>query len=234
MSLVSVIMPAYNSEKTIERAIRSVLNQSYSNLELLVILNGCTDSTQNIVERLSQEDNRIKILHSEKGRVPARNLGLSIAKGDIIALQDTDDEWTIDKLQLQLPPILNNECDICGSQIECIDESWMSTEKQEQKRPTEHIQIISTLLQGWNCLANSSVVFRKSIINKTGTYDDCFPICEDYHIWLKAIPFCKFKIIDKVLMRYMVKSNNPEYNPTISKILCQMYLNLYLVRGIVR
>ena len=67
--MISVILPSYNSEKTIEVSILSVLNQTYSNLELIVVLNGCTDKTEDVVGRISKEDNRLKVIHSEKGIV---------------------------------------------------------------------------------------------------------------------------------------------------------------------
>lgn len=231
---VSVVVPAHNSEATIRRSLESVLAQSFKDFEVLVVLNGIVDSTATIVAELAAKDARVKVLFSEPGRVPARNHALSVARGDFIALQDTDDEWMPNKLQLQLPPLVSGECDIVASQIECVDSNWNAIPKQEPRRPTDHVGIVSTLLGGWNCLANSSVVFRKSLTNRIGTYDDCFPICEDYHMWLRAVPFARFKVIDEVLMRYMVKASNPEYDHNVSRLLCSLYSTLYRHRGIVR
>lgn len=226
---ISVILPVYNSEKTIQFAIESVLAQSHSDFELLTILNGCTDGTEDIIR--SFKDDRIKILYSEKSRVAARNLGIFNSSSEWIALQDSDDEWLVDKLKLQIEEINKGNCDIIGTQINCVDINRKLIDNCEPKRPTEHLEIVNTLLNGWNCIANASAIFRKSLINRIGIYEDCFPICEDYHLWLRAIKFARFKILDETLLNYMMK-HNPHYDHAIPIAMSQFYKFIYGRTGI--
>jgi glycosyltransferase involved in cell wall biosynthesis len=100
--MVSIIMPAYNNEDTIARAIDSCLAQTYPDFELLVVENGSTDQTSRIVSRYASEDERIHLLHSPKGRSRARNVGLKAATGAYLQFLDADDELLPKKLQLSL------------------------------------------------------------------------------------------------------------------------------------
>lgn len=105
--LVSVIMPAFNAEKTIEKSIRSILMQSYKSLELIIVDDASTDSTARISQKLKEEDSRISVisLPENKGVGGARNEGVKASKGDIIAIQDADDISLKDRLARQLIPI---------------------------------------------------------------------------------------------------------------------------------
>ena len=101
MSTISVIVPAYNAEKTVLETITSVLNQTFSDFELIVVNDGSTDRTLELLSTV--KDHRLKIFSYPNGGVPvARNRGLSHATGDFIAFLDADDLWTPDKLELQL------------------------------------------------------------------------------------------------------------------------------------
>lgn len=211
----------------------SVLNQTYKDFELLVILNGCTDNTEKIVSEISKKDSRLKILETQKSRVVARNFGIIKSSGDIIALQDSDDEWFPKKLQYQIEDL--KDCDVCGTQIQCVDENWNILQNQEKQRPLAHDHIAISLLTNWNCLANSSVVFKKDVVLKSGIYEENFPLCEDYHLWLKMLPYVRFKNSDKTLINYMVK-HNPSYDKIVPIIvnLRNFYRAYYTHMGIVK
>lgn len=102
--LVSIIMAAYNAEKTIELAIESVLNQTYSNFELLVINDCSKDGTAKLVEAFSAKDNRVRLISNEKnsGVSFTRKHGLEESNGSWIAILDSDDAWAPDKLEKQI------------------------------------------------------------------------------------------------------------------------------------
>lgn len=102
--LVSIIMPAYNSEKYIREAIESVLNQSYKNWELIVVNDASSDSTENIIKEYATQNNKIVLISfsENKGVSNARNIAISSAKGRYIAFLDSDDIWTSDKLTKQI------------------------------------------------------------------------------------------------------------------------------------
>src|SRR4028119_812278 len=107
MSLISVIIPVYNGEKTIQETIESVLNQTFTDFELIVINDGSQDATLEIVERI--QDSRLKVLsYPNAGQAASRNRGLSHASGEYISFIDADDLWTPDKLEAQLRALQDN------------------------------------------------------------------------------------------------------------------------------
>lgn len=100
MPEISVIIPVFNSEKHIEKAIYSVLNQSFENFECIIVNDGSNDNSKNIIEDIAKKDKRIKIFHKENGGASsARNMGLLNAKGEFIAFLDSDDEMIKDNLE---------------------------------------------------------------------------------------------------------------------------------------
>ena len=102
--LVSIVMPAYNCEKTLAASVESVLRQSVANWELLILDDGSKDGTWALIQRLAEKDSRIRAIQNEEnmGVGRTRNRGVSLAKGDWIAFLDSDDLWTPDKLEKQL------------------------------------------------------------------------------------------------------------------------------------
>lgn len=228
--LVSVITAAYNAENTIEQSMMSVLSQDYDNLELLVVINGCTDNTENIVKKIASNDKRVKIFYSEKGKVPSRNLGFFKSNGEILALNDSDDVWLPGKLSKQIKEIKNGYS-VVGGRIECIDDNNRIT-NDPLNRPLNHQEIVINLLSGVNPIANSAAIFQKNLLNHIGTYEDCFPFCEDYHFWLRAIKFAKFKNVNDIVMRYKTH-DSPEYDHNIPRALANFYLSIYKYTGVI-
>lgn len=110
--LISIVMPCYNSEKTITQSINSVIEQTYKNWELIIIDDGSTDSTLSIAKKIAANDKRIKVLSLPKNTgTPAepRNNGLEYSNGDYIAFLDSDDLWSNNKLELQLSFMIKND-----------------------------------------------------------------------------------------------------------------------------
>lgn len=112
--MVSVIIPAYNAEEYIKRAICSVLNQTYTNYEIIVVNDGSTDLTREIIEEIAKNDNRVRVINTENGGVSrARNIGIEAAKGEFISFLDADDELFPDALEMMRNCLLNTKADIC-------------------------------------------------------------------------------------------------------------------------
>jgi glycosyltransferase involved in cell wall biosynthesis len=110
--LISVIIANYNKEKFLDKSISSVLNQSYKNIELIIIDDCSTDSSWNIIKKFYKNDKRIKIFKTKKNSKSAsipRNLGISKAKGYYVAFLDSDDFWYLNKLDYQIDNIKDNE-----------------------------------------------------------------------------------------------------------------------------
>lgn len=121
---VSVIMPAYNAEKTIEESILSVLNQTYTDLELIVLDDGSSDATVGLVEQLALTDRRIRLVINENnlGVAKTRNRGFNLAQGKYTALLDSDDMWHADKLNQQVSLMEKKNADLVYCGYEMIDE----------------------------------------------------------------------------------------------------------------
>ena len=125
-SLVSVIIPVYNVEKYVKEAIKSIQNQTYENLEIIVIYDGSIDDTYNIVEKLAKEDNRIKLYKNEKNLkiVKTLNRALSLANGEYISRMDGDDISAPDRIEKKVKFLEENkEFDLVGCQVEVVNEN---------------------------------------------------------------------------------------------------------------
>ena len=121
---VSVLIPLHNCEKTVFRAIDSVLNQTYTNFEVVCVLNNCTDGTEQTLRDFNDE--RIKIFYQNdlKGITPTLNRGFRHCRGSLIARQDGDDYWYPEKLQKQIDHLdANPDVDILGTQIKMVTET---------------------------------------------------------------------------------------------------------------
>lgn len=178
---VSVIIPTFNRALTLSRAVDSVLNQSYGNLEIIVIDDGSTDNTQEILKNYPQ----IQIITQENSGVSAaRNSGVKIASGTWISFLDSDDVWLTQKIEMQLEYLKGNP------QFKWVytDEIWIrngvrvNKKKKHQKAGGD--QFIPSLDQ---CLIGPSSVVIHNTLFKTYTFREDFPVCEDYDLWLKLL-----------------------------------------------
>ncbi len=185
-NLVSIILPTYNGEKYIKRAIESVLSQTFSNWELLVIDDGSIDNTKSIVRVYN--DKRIIYLKNEVnlGIQKTLNKGIREAKGEYIARIDDDDIWCDkDKLQKQVEFLeMNTDHILVGTGVIVVDEK--NKELLRYVVPQSDTEIRSKIL-GKNCFVHSSVLFSKDAALKFGGYDESQNTrhLEDYDLWLK-------------------------------------------------
>ena len=223
-------MPVRNAERTIQRAINSVLCQTHRDFELICVVNGSDDKSESIIRESSLRDSRVILEHSTPGIVPALNRGLSDSRYDIIARQDADDYWYPDKLDKQLRYLSDHpDIDILGVQIRCVDVGFKPT-STHGKRPLLDSEIKAAMLSGNNVIAHPGVVFRRRILERLGGYDDTFPFAEDYYLWLRAMQWYKFSNLNEVLVDYTT-THNPGYNPKVPQILASIFRNLYGVRS---
>ncbi len=186
---VSIILPAYNAAQTIETAVRSCLDQSCPDLELVLIDDGSTDETLSILQRLAQTDKRIKIIaNSHQGIVEALNSGIAAAKGKYIARMDSDDVMYPERIEKQSEELeKNNQFGL----VSCFVEHGGNAKTQEGYATHVHwINSVCTAEEiGLNRfvespMAHPSVMFRKELVEKYGGYrNGDFP--EDYELWLR-------------------------------------------------
>ena len=182
MPVVSVIIPTYNRLPLLQEAVASVLNQTFSDFELLIIDDGSTDGTRNHFDKSHPTMHYIYQEHS--GVSAARNRGIAEAQGDFIAFLDSDDYWTTDKLAKHVGFMQSNS-KILISQTE---EKWIRFNKQvnpkiKHKKPSGDIFDRSLEL----CVVSpSSVMMRRGFFDTIGLFDEQMPACEDYDLWLRT------------------------------------------------
>ncbi len=195
---VSVIIPTYNRVKLLNRALESVFKQTYRHFEVIVVDDGSTDQTVHNLEHHPH----LTLIHKEnQGVSKARNTGLEHAKGDFIAFLDSDDEWKPKKLERQVEFFENNpDAMICQT-----DEIWIRNGKH--LNPLKKHQKVG----GWifkECLplcivSPSAVMMRRKLFDIVGNFDESFPACEDYDLWLRvAARFPIHLIKERLVIKY--------------------------------
>lgn len=181
--LVSVIMPAYNVGRYIETAIRSVMAQTITDWELLVLDDGSSDGTCAVAERLAAEDPRIRLLHNgtNLGAARTRNRGFDLCGGAYVALLDSDDFWHPDKLEKQLEQIERTGADFSCCSYAIVDAEGNRT-KSDYIVP-ERVDFEKLLRE--NVIGCSTVLLRREIVEKHRFRADYFH--EDYVLWLELL-----------------------------------------------
>jgi glycosyltransferase involved in cell wall biosynthesis len=207
--LVSIILPVYNCEKYIRKTIDSVLNQTYSNFELLVIDDGSTDATSIIVQ--SFIDNRIQLIQfkKNKGLIEVLNHGIKIAKGKYIARLDGDDICLPTRLEKQVNWLEKKQkTAVVATQISFINEDDETTGDWQLDIQTNTADQIRKAMLWECCIAHPSVMMRAEII-KQYQYSIRQKHTEDYDLWLQILSdgFCIEKIPEQ-LLQYRVHTQS--------------------------
>ncbi len=208
---ISVIMPVYNSEKTVGRAIESVLVQTYKSLELIVIDDCSTDRSRDIIGQYAEKDPRVHILYNEKneGVSAARNHGIHKARYDWIAFLDSDDYWLPDKLEIQMHAVsLDKKSALCFTGSAFIDsKGQMSSYELHVPNKVTYEQLLSQ-----NIISCSSVLVRRNDLLKYPMVSNPM-IHEDYATWLKLLKQYQHAIgIDEALLVYQISSGSKSGN----------------------
>ncbi|SEW53189.1 glycosyltransferase family 2 protein [Chitinophaga arvensicola] len=203
--LVTVFMAAFNGEAYIEKAIQSVLNQSFTDFELLIVNDGSTDRTLDIIHQFT--DPRIRLVHNDgnKGLTFTRNRGIEEAKGKYIAVLDCDDLATPDRLKSQISFLNSNpEFAICGGQAILIDESGKQTGNLNVMAGDKSI---SPELVFQNTFINSTLMIKRSAMIEAGGYRDYSP-AEDYDLSYRISLHHPVTNLNEVLVAYRLHNNN--------------------------
>ena len=171
---VSIILPTYNRSRFLNEVINSVLNQTYKDFELIIIDDGSTDNTRELVKEY--KDSRIVYLYqSNQGVVKARNAGIRIAKYKIIAFIDSDDAWYKDKLKLQMKIIKNKNLDWCFS---AIDEIY--GDKMKARGGAITSSFFKDVILGRVCVPISTIVIKKKFLLKYSIFDNFYSKYKKY------------------------------------------------------
>lgn len=197
--VVSVLMPVFNGEKYLAEAIESILNQTYSDFEFIIINDGSTDGTAEIIERFRQRDRRIKVYdQSNQGLVASLNRGMNLAQGVYIARMDADDISLPERFASQVMFMDQQpEIGICGTWVAFIGKhsgkSW--------KPPIDDATMRCQLLFGVP-LAHPTVMMRRSLFTDLNLRYPAYVHAEDYALWAQASLCTKFANIPQILLSY--------------------------------
>lgn len=215
--LVSVIMPAYNAARYIEESIDSVLGQDYPNKELIIIDDGSTDATVDLIRAYG--DRVTLITQQNQGAAVARNAGLNAARGDYIAFIDSDDVWLPGKLRTQVR-YLENHPDVglvysrwhkwkpdADGHFPAASTFVPTAEEQQDEEPgltTEGSGWLYTRLLFVSKLHTITVVARRSLIDEVGGFDTTLKRGQDYDYWIRASRVTRIHQLDRPLALYRI------------------------------
>ena len=198
---VSVIIPTYNRAKFIVESVESVLSQSTSPAEVIVIDNGSTDDTETQLKPLLKHINYTKIPPSGRPSIP-RNFGIRQATGSLIAFQDSDDIWTIDKIKDQLPAMEDPKIILSYGNAEVITGEGNHTGKLVIPADLGKSGWVFNDLIATNFVSTLTVMTRKDALVQTGGFNESPGLVEDWELWLRMSRIGQFKYVDKSLAYY--------------------------------
>jgi glycosyltransferase involved in cell wall biosynthesis len=200
---VSVIIPTLNRINLLKRALTSVINQTHKNLEILVIDDSpdkeINKKNKDMIEDLT--DNRIKFILNENkhGGAGARNHGLKLATGELIAFLDDDDIWKEEKIRLQVEKLLANPnvgIIYCDYELFDNDENKITDIKNRTKG-----KVYLKLLKSFCISETSTALIKKEVLNKIGLFDENLRANHEYDLYIRISEFYEFDYVDKILVK---------------------------------
>lgn len=197
-------MTVYNGERFLMEAIESCLIQTHTDLELIIIDDGSTDSSLKIIS--SFVDNRIKLLinESNKGQSYSRNRGIKESSGEYIAIMDADDVAYPDRIEKQLVYLKAKDAEICFTWANLINTDGLVT---GVKKTTQNINLLRAKLLFECPLIHPTALWRKSsFLQNNLWYDEKFTYAQDYELWSSAIRHVKFAVLEESLLKFRFRN----------------------------
>ena len=217
---VSVIIPSFNRAGVIEKAIKSVLEQTYTNLELIIVDDGSTDNTREVVTSIS--DPRLKYVYQENaGACVARNRGIDAARGDIIAFHDSDDLWYPDKLSKQILAMEQTGADLVFCKL-----AMRKKDKIENLFP-KHIQEgFVTRKDDIFGIGTQTVVVRRAVVEKE-RFDPQMPRYQDFEWLFRILGHFRVYCLNEALVDYFIGEDSISVNYEKMYAALQLFYDKY-------
>lgn len=210
--MVSVIIPTYNREKIIERAIYSVLNQTYTDIELIVVDDCSTDNTYNIISKI--KDKRLKYFKFDRNRgaCAARNKGIELSRGEYIAFQDSDDIWYSNKLEFQLNNMKknNSQVDFCSIRVVNHNSKYMILPNDKMVNMINACGISKSLAYG-NYISTQALICEKKCF-KSLLFDEQLPRLQDYDLILRLSQIYRVSYSNEILVDLYIQKDSISKN----------------------
>ena len=206
---ISVVIPVFNREGVVLRAVDSVLNQTYPVHEVIVVDDCSTDNTYNLVD--SVDDPRVRLICNEvnSGACRSRNVGIEAASGEYIALLDSDDEWLPEKLEKQMAALEASNADICSCRFRRIFTETSCTIEDVR----ELLPVTPPGLLDRESLVKESLVSTQTILAKRAVFDKCLfdpdmPRLQDYEWTIRASEYFTFYLVDESLVNVYLQDDS--------------------------
>jgi glycosyltransferase involved in cell wall biosynthesis len=228
-SLISIIIPTYNRPELLRKAIKSVLNQTYKNYEIIIVDDSSLKDNEKVINNYNKKNIKYIKNKSRKGGAYSRNIGIKEAKGELIAFLDDDDEWMPEKLEKQQKVFekSNYGLVVCYS----LDKRYG---KVRISKPPQKIDY-KYLLKSFNLSSTSSYMVKKEIFNKVGYFDTNLPSAQEYDLALRTVKYYSITTVPEVLMIQHASENqiSENWNKKIHGILAiyNKYGNDYTLLG---
>lgn len=216
--MVSILMCTYNREQYLKRAIDSVIAQTYTEWELIIVDDGSTDNTEQLVA--SYPDPRIRYIKMDKNRFYcyAANYGLQNCRGDYVAFQNSDDEWLSDKLEKQMRFMEEHtEAGACFTEVTLIDnegndlsERCLPMEKLFENHYEDQKDWMHFFLHKGNCVCHPSALVRKKVMDEVGGFNLMYCQLADFDLWVRIVTEHPIYVLPEKLIRFRWDINKQE------------------------
>lgn len=205
---VSIIIPTYNRANTIVKTIESILNQTYSDYEIIVVDDNSSDNTKEVINEYINDYPFIKYLKHEnnRGGSAARNTGVKVANGKLISFLDSDDQWINTKLAKEVECIKNNpNVDMVYSNMYLVDiENETTVLYKQDNFEDKYYGMLCKNIIG----STSLITIKKAVYDKLGGFKEGLPSCQDWDFYLNVVKEYKVMKIDEPLLKYYIHSNS--------------------------
>jgi glycosyltransferase involved in cell wall biosynthesis len=204
---VSVVIPTYNYAHYLPEAVDSVLAQSFDSVEIVVVDDGSTDKTTEVLRRFGGQVTYIRQVH--RGLAVARNTGIRAARGQYIAFLDSDDLWIREKLSLQVARLdAERQVGLVYCETFLFDDATQATVGTHgDHSPHPSGRILRWLVRG-NVIPSPTPVVRRDVFDRVGLFDETLSACEDWDMWIRIGRVCEIVYIDRTLARYRLHRSN--------------------------
>ena len=223
--MISVIIPTYNRENSILRSVKSVLNQTYNDIEVIVVDDGSTDNTANLIKSITDKRLRYFKYKKNKGQSFARNFGGKKSRGDIICFHDSDDEWLYNKLELQMNCFNKVDCDFIFGQFEKEGNIYPNAEFITNNSQNLFENILKNPL-----ISPTTLLCKKKILDDVGWFNKNTYCFEDYELSLKLSKKYKGMFFKGVLVKVYDVGDHVESDSNASKGLdtrCKLFIQYF-------
>ena len=227
--LISVIIPSYNREHTILRALKSVINQTYSNIEIIVVDDCSKDNTVPIIKSLMKKEPRLQLLINSENKGPnyTRNRGIKQAKGKYLSLLDSDDEWYPETIEILWKKIKNTSNKIG---VVYPGMNFITPRYQRKIYPKYRGNVFKELMTKGTI--GTYPLIKTEIFSKTGLFDENEVLriggAQDYEMWIRISQYYEFEHVNKILLKHYFESDSITFRTAIKKPLSKVKTYFYI------